>query len=538
MEKRKSLFLFGEEYGEEKLSILFLSVVSGLAGGTIVAIVNYGVRYMVPGELNYTALVFCGIAAVISVTTKDLALKKGTIVMEETLETIRNGISNQIRHAELPEIEKRDRADIYIKMTEAKIISAAGLKKINALQAVITLIFCFVNICWLSLETGIFILVFVFAVAKPLYNYYKERAREALHESADKETELLGYVNHILDGFKEIKINQQKSDDLFYNYVTPCSEITEKLKIRTGKFFLENSLAFALSFYMGIGGIIFILSALNPRDITMILITIIFFAWTYVAGVTDALTEIIKGEVALERLRELEGKLEPATDAGEYIADESQEKIPDFHEITFENIRFDYTYNNGIAVFSLGPVTFSIKAGEILFITGGNGSGKSTLMKILTGLYHPLSGVIRIDRKEVDMADHRSLFFAMFTDFHLFDGLYGIDLVEKKEIDTLLELLELDYKTEWTGDRFSNIDLSDAQKKRLALITGLLEDKPVYVLDEWAADQDPRFRKYFYEELLPQLKKSGKTIIAVSHDDSYFHLADRMLKLEDGRIIR
>jgi putative ATP-binding cassette transporter len=68
-------------------------------------------------------------------------------------------------------------------------------------------------------------------------------------------------------------------------------------------------------------------------------------------------------------------------------------------------------------------------------------------------------------------------------------------------------------------------------------VVALLEDKPVYVLDELAADQDSDFRRRFYEELLPELKALRKTLIVVSHDERYFHVADRVLRMEDGRLV-
>ena len=64
-----------------------------------------------------------------------------------------------------------------------------------------------------------------------------------------------------------------------------------------------------------------------------------------------------------------------------------------------------------------------------------------------------------------------------------------------------------------------------------------LDDKPFVLLDEWAAEQDPEFRRYFYDELLPRLKKQGKGVIVITHDDRYFEQADKMIKLERGILV-
>jgi putative ATP-binding cassette transporter len=201
---------------------------------------------------------------------------------------------------------------------------------------------------------------------------------------------------------------------------------------------------------------------------------------------------------------------------------------------------FHYYHRDKSPLFSVGPIDMTIRRGEVVFVVGGNGSGKSTLMKLLTGLYYPESGRILVDGKPVmrsDYPDYRELFSIIFTDFHLFERLYGIDEYDEEMIHRLLKQMELDRKTDFVDGAFTNIQLSTGQRKRMAMITALLEDKPVYVFDEWAADQDPTFREYFYNEQLKKMKESGKTIIAVSHDDRFFHFADRVLKMDFGRFV-
>lgn len=181
-----------------------------------------------------------------------------------------------------------------------------------------------------------------------------------------------------------------------------------------------------------------------------------------------------------------------------------------------------------------------MRAGEIVFIVGGNGSGKSTFLKLLTFLYSPMGGSIKVDGtdiREMDHSHYRNLFSVIFSDYHLFDRLYGVRGVDDRRVQELLEVMEMESKTEWVDDRFTNIDLSTGQRKRLALVTSFLEDKSIYVFDEWAADQDPGFRKYFYEVILQDLKRQGKTIIAATHDERYFDVADRVLKMEYGQFV-
>jgi putative ATP-binding cassette transporter len=171
---------------------------------------------------------------------------------------------------------------------------------------------------------------------------------------------------------------------------------------------------------------------------------------------------------------------------------------------------------------------------------GGNGSGKSTLLKLLTGLYYPTTGYLDLNRDQIEKtqyASYRELFGIVFTDFHMFDKLYGLSEIDEKQVKGLLRLMQLDKKTKYREGEFSQLDLSTGQKKRLAFVTAVLENKPIYIFDELAADQEPQFRQYFYEVVLNDLKKQGKTIIAVTHDDNYFHIADRVLKMEYGRLL-
>ena len=210
--------------------------------------------------------------------------------------------------------------------------------------------------------------------------------------------------------------------------------------------------------------------------------------------------------------------------------------IQRFSNIEYNRLMFDYTNKNGTSGFSIGPIDLTVKKGEILFITGGNGSGKSTLLKLMTGLYFPLSGSIEINGKEARIEELRSLFSPIFTDPYLFDKFYGLDNIDSEKVNTLLSEMELNEKTQFNEDRFTELDLSTGQRKRLAMVIALMEDKPIYIFDEWAAEQDPHFRKYFYEILLPSLKAENKTIIAVTHDDHYFHAADRIVKLDYGQI--
>lgn len=190
--------------------------------------------------------------------------------------------------------------------------------------------------------------------------------------------------------------------------------------------------------------------------------------------------------------------------------------------------------------FLLGPVDLTFHPGELVFIVGGNGSGKTTLAKIILGLYVPESGEIRRAGQVItddNREEYRQSFAAVFSDAFIFQTLFGLDSSAlSSEARHYLEKLHLEQKVKVENGSFSTVDLSQGQRKRLALLAAYMEDRPIYFFDEWAADQDPVFKKIFYYELLPELKARGKTIFVISHDDHYFHVADRIVKLDYGQI--
>jgi putative ATP-binding cassette transporter len=447
-------------------------------------------------------------------------------------------IAEKIRCAEVQFIENIGRSRIQSQLTEgSNTISDASLPIINSSQGVIVIVVTLLYIAWLSLLTFMVVTIVLTLGIAWSQTTNKQKTAE-LHAATNKQIEFFSLLTQMLDGFKEIKINQRKSDDLFQE-VNIISSQHEHLKTKVSIQSVTLIMTSRVTFYLLLGLVVFILSSWDLLDKNSVfkLTASILFIIGPLNMIVLTLPILTRTNVALKNLYDLEEQLDTAISNQLQL---SRHQLDKFQELHLSKIVFHYLDKEHKPLFSIGPINLTIQRGELLFMVGGNGSGKSTLLKLLTGLYYPISGAIYVDDEEIEHTEYqcyRELFAIIFTDFHLFDKLYGLPEIDRKRVKSWLRLMELDEKTKYQEGKFSHLDLSTGQKKRLAFIVAMLEDKPIYVFDELAADQDPGFRKKFYEELLPDLKKQGKTIIVVTHDDKYFHVADRILKMEYGQLV-
>jgi cyclic peptide transporter len=267
----------------------------------------------------------------------------------------------------------------------------------------------------------------------------------------------------------------------------------------------------------------------------MSFIMILLYLIGPVNGILNSIPAIVQIRVAWNRVKTFEqdipANIEPST------LKKIQAKPGPVENIKAQNIEFEYEAENEEEKFKVGPLDFEAKKGEITFIIGGNGSGKTTLAMLLTGLYKPDAG--EVDIEGADKLDGRlgEYFSTVFSGYHLFDKLYDVDLKDRqKQAEEYLKMLRLDDKVDIEDNAFTTIELSGGQRKRLALLQCYLEGSPIYLFDEVAADQDPEFRKFFYRDLLQRMKKEGKIVIAITHDDHYFDVADKIIKMDMGKI--
>ena len=352
------------------------------------------------------------------------------------------------------------------------------------------------------------------------------------------EAALFESVSDLFDGFKEQRLNSARSRGL-NEIFAEVSKRTVKARSTVHMHRWQQFVFGEMSFNLMLGLVIFVVpsySATLSQEVAKIAASVLFMA-SPVFWLMQALAVMSGAEAAAGRMLELEGKLDDLTEAG---SNRPAKPVPkDFSELRMDAVTFGFPAPPGEPPFTVGPFSLVIQKGEVVFVTGGNGSGKSTFIRLLTGLYHPQSGRLLVDGVTIGaerIAAYRELMATVFADFHLFVRLYGIESPDPAEADALMRWMEMDHVTMLEGDQFGRRDLSAGQRKRLGLVAALLEKKPILILDEWAADQDPHFRFKFYREVIPELKRRGLTIIAVTHDDAYFDTADRRLHMEEGRL--
>jgi len=537
--KIKLIEFFFEDSSVSKKSIILLTILAGLFAGVFVFIINRTALVVYKNvTYEFPYILFFMTTTTILYLTKKESFIRSIKVTEELVRKKRVQLIHKIRNTDLDFLEKTGNSEIYVRLTDnINIISQSIPIFITSLDSLFTVAGVCIYCAFMSFESLICMLFYVLLTIIIFYSKYNQ-AQKIFAIADKKESEYSETLNGMLFGFKQIKVNHTKNDKLFED-ITDIGRESETLKAEgIINIFLVSFFTDTLYFVM-LGLFIFVfpfLFGLNQAILPNIIIAILFI-YSPLSYIYKFAPHIVMSNLAIEKINKLEMQLD------EVNIKYSQPEIilNDFNKIELSSASFSYIDQENQRTFKLGPVDLSIHKGDILFIVGGNGSGKSTLLKLLIGLYKTDDpGYILLDDTKLSIErypEYGELFSIIFTDFHLFRKLYGIEHVDQNELNQLIQKMSLEKKTKYVNGKFTNIDLSTGQKKRLAYIAAIMEDKPIYIFDEWAADQDPEFREYFYTTIIQELRGSGKTVIAVTHDDRYFEYSDYLIKLDDGKII-
>jgi len=398
---------------------------------------------------------------------------------------------------------------------------------------------CLGYMAWMSWE--ICAAFAVFLTAGLLTYHFAERMPLAqLAKSREKMNSIYEHFRSLIHGSKELQLNTRRGEMFIDQVLKPELEHYRRMFTRgmVGYALIAN--VGAAQFYLVIGLLLFVVPQIWAQNSgTLLTVTLILlYLIRPVTMIATALPMLRHASIALKKIEQLDTTLTSPEPPPHDAVDPFDSPSP--LRLELRGIVHHYPGPTDDSRFTLGPVDLTVRQGEILFIVGGNGSGKTTLGLVMLGLYEPESGTIALNGVAVDEANrsqYRQYFSAVLSDFHVFEQLLGDDRQALSERATYyIDVLGMSHKVKIIDGKFSTIDLSSGQRKRLALVWSYLEDRPIYLFDEWAADQDPAFKRVFYTELLPELKARGKTVLIITHDDAYFSFADRIVRLEDGHL--
>jgi putative ATP-binding cassette transporter len=394
---------------------------------------------------------------------------------------------------------------------------------------------------WLSRMVLVTALGFI-VLCLVIYRFPASKAAGSLRLSRQATDGLYHHFRSLLGGAKELKLHQHRRQ-VFLSQVLQSSASSIRAHNVSGLTASTAATAWAqISGFVLIGSLLLAipLIKLNPQERVGYTMALVFMMATLQGALSkDTHRDYRRAAIALQKIEELERNL-TALHAESDSAMQDDLKC-EFKRLDLVDVTYAYQREGEIHDFIVGPVTLSLVPGEVVFLVGGNGSGKTTLAKLLVGLYVPAGGEVCLNGEvitDLNREHYRQHFSAVFADFHLFDRLLGLESSQLDEhAKDYLAQLELDHVVEINDGVLSTTKLSQGQRKRLALLTAYMEDRPIYVFDEWAADQDPSFKKAFYHTFLPELKAKGKAVVVISHDERYYDVADRMIRLDCGRIV-
>lgn len=522
--------------------MLVTAIIAGLAGGAastaVLVVINAGLERSSSQSADLF-LVFLGLASLGMVTRAGSALLLVSIG-ESAMLQLRLRISRQLLEVPLKRLEDTGIPRLLAILTDdtLNIMNAIANLPVVCIN-VAAVVTCLLFLAWLSLSLFLIVMVLIVLLLFTAQVPFMIAAGHFARARKEHNT-VMSHLRALITGIKELKVNRFRKRA----FVLELEESANRYRVHNIKAMriavLGATWAEMLSF-LTIGLLVFVIPRFMavPNSTLMNFVLIMLYLMEPIEFIQHQAPQFAKGSVALKSIEEV-GLTLAKTEAEQNI----ERLVPPksaWKRLELDQLVFSYNVEDENRRFILGPISFAVTPGELLFITGGNGSGKTTLAKLLAGLYSPESGQIRLDGKAVSDAereDYSQLFSAVFADFFVFEKLLGAEktgLDEKAE--TYLRRLQLDHKVQVKEGLFSTTDLSQGQRKRLALLAAYLEDRPIFLFDEWAADQDPNFKSLFYQEILPELRAKGKTVFVISHDQRYYDTADRVIKLEDGCMV-
>lgn len=510
--------------------VIALSLFSAALGIGLIAFINKELIV----ALNSSLLIlpeFLGLLLLLMAVTlaSQLAL---TVLGHHFVYRLRGEFIKRILDTQVERIEQIGSAQLLAGLTsDVRAITIAFVRLPELIQGIILTIGSAAYLAWLSPQmlfvTAVWVAITIIGGWLLVSKVYRHMAK-----LRDIEDNLYTDFQTIIEGRKELALNRQRAQLIYETVYQEDARNYRHHIVRADTFHLSAVNWSNIMMLGAIGLVFFMANSLgwaNTAVAATYSLTLLFLRTPLLSAV-GALPTLLTAQVAFDKLN----TFQLTAYHPDFIVPQAANN---WKTLELRNLVFHY----GEQGFEVGPINMTLKRGELVFLIGGNGSGKSTLAMLLTGLYRPVSGQILLDGEEIDGANrekYRSLFSAVFTDVHLFDRLIDNQgqAADPAKVQAWLARLQMQDKVKLEGNKVLNLKLSKGQSKRLALLLATAEQRDILLLDEWAADQDPHFRRIFYRELLPWLQEMGKTVFAISHDDHYFLHADRLLEMREGKL--
>jgi putative ATP-binding cassette transporter len=520
---------------------LSLAMLAGiLSGGTaagLIALINTTLNQNQPSKaiLFWSFIALCILRLIANFISQILLIQ----VSQKAILNLRILLSRRILASPLKQLEKIGiHALLAVLVEDIQTISNTIIIIPFLCINIAIVIACLIYLGWLSRLIFLIGISFMF-LGIFSYSLPTMKAMSFLKLAREQEDKLFKHFRAITQGTKELKLHRRRRQAFFSEDLHKTALSSRQHNVVGMSIFAAAASWGQILFFVAIGLLLFAIPAINkihPTILSAYALTIIYLI-SPLEYIMSTMPNITRAVVALKKVESLGLSL---TNSAHEIVDDTLLISHKWKHLKLENITHSYYHEPEENSFVLGPINLKLHQGEIIFILGGNGSGKSTLAKLITGLYIPETGNIYLDGNPINNENiewYRQQFSVVFSDFYLFDRFLGFDNQNLDfQTQKYLAKLQLDHKVKVKNGVLSTTELSQGQRKRLALLTAYLEDRPIYMFDEWASDQDPVFKEIFYTQLLPELKNRGKTVLVISHDDQYFYLADRIVKLEYGQV--
>ncbi|MFK4754824.1 cyclic peptide export ABC transporter [Oceanobacter antarcticus] len=532
------------------LSSAILGIIGGLSTTALLATINRAMNNSQGSDYNTLLLLFAGLCltVLLASTLSNLIVNHAG---QRMVMAMRQRLARQILLAPIEQLERfRHHRLIPILVQDVNIVSDFTLNIAPLIVAVTISLGCFAYLGYLSWQMLLVTLAIAVIGSAAQWVAYRFGSRYQ-NEARDGHDDLQRHYQALSNGAKELRIQRQRRHHMFEQNIKGATARICRANIRAATIFISAETFGSTLFFFVIGAALVYQTLWPSIDNTMLggFVLVMLYMRAPLSQILNILPNISRAQVAFERITELSQQFqspEPHLLSPDIAKTHNNDPcrnsahFSQFQTLQLDHLQYRFPVIEGSTPFALGPISLTINASDIVFIVGENGCGKTTLIKLLLGLYTPQQGRILLDGKPVDNAsqdDYRQLFTTIFSDYHLFEELIqGHDHLPEQAL-AYLQRMDIAHKVGIRDGAFTTTDLSTGQRKRLALVNAWLEDRDILVFDEWAADQDPAFRRVFYTEFLPDLKQLGKTIIVISHDDRYFNVADKLVQLAGGKIV-